>query len=148
MAWAMSSLPVPVSPNRSTVESLGATSSTSCSTSRRAGLCPTIPAKSSSGRISSSEESPLFVLLDSSPANREHPSCIAEPSTFIEFMTTLPKLQVLADELYFVLPQLTLFSFCHNPFADIRRAILQLSAMRFAICQELHSAFIYESYIF
>ena len=40
MAWAMSSLPVPVSPRTSTEESVGATCSTRRSTFRMAALCP------------------------------------------------------------------------------------------------------------
>ena len=40
MAWATSSLPVPVSPRMSTEESVGATCSTRRSTFRMAGLCP------------------------------------------------------------------------------------------------------------
>src|SRR5439155_24161636 len=62
MARAISSLPVPVSPIRSTVESLVATVWTSRSTCRRAGLRPTIPSKSAPPAISSSNRSSLFVL--------------------------------------------------------------------------------------
>lgn len=42
-AWAISSLPVPVSPKIKTVESVGATTSTAVRTERRASLSPTMP---------------------------------------------------------------------------------------------------------
>ncbi len=54
MARAISSLPVPVSPQMSTTESVGATVSTCSSTRRSARLCPTISAKLYSVLISSS----------------------------------------------------------------------------------------------
>ena len=57
MARAMSSLPVPLSPLMKTVESVGATVSTSRSTRLRAALSPTISSKSYSVRISSSRYS-------------------------------------------------------------------------------------------
>src|SRR5579863_5321961 len=42
MAWAINSLPVPVSPSRSTLASVGATRSTSTRADFRAGLLPMI----------------------------------------------------------------------------------------------------------
>ena len=53
-ARAISSLPVPVSPQIMTVESVGATVSTSFSTRRKAALSPTTSAKLFSARTSSS----------------------------------------------------------------------------------------------
>ena len=53
IARAMSSLPVPVSPSSSTVESPSATCSTICSTLRSAELWPMIPSNPSSLGVSS-----------------------------------------------------------------------------------------------
>ena len=56
IARAINSFPVPVSPWISTVESVGATVSTSSSTLRSGALCPTISEKLISLRSSSLEE--------------------------------------------------------------------------------------------
>ena len=60
MARAMSSLPVPVSPVMSTVESVGATLATRARTACRAGEAPTI--SSNMEALSSSSRSTTFSL--------------------------------------------------------------------------------------
>src|SRR6266404_6998909 len=73
MAWAISSLPVPVSPSTSTVESVGATRSTSASTDSSAGLSPMI-----SSNLFSTQPCPLdatllaFSITDSTEAPVHH----------------------------------------------------------------------------
>src|SRR6266481_5098697 len=99
IAWAISSLPVPVSPSRSTVESLVATISTSCNTCRSAELCPTIPSKSATAPMFSPKLRSSFTVLESgtvvSVAGTVDPEslrCASENAKPVEAMTILQML--------------------------------------------------------
>src|SRR5882762_5110379 len=96
MARAISSFPVPVSPNSSTVEPLVATVSTSCNTCLSAELCPTIPSKSATAPMFSPKLRSSFTVLESGTVvsvagtvDRESLRCASENAKPVEAMTIL-----------------------------------------------------------
>src|SRR5258707_1371747 len=99
MARAISSLPVPVSPSTSTVESVGATRSTSASTDSSAGLSPMISSNLFSTQPCSLDATLLaFSITDS----REAPLNIANGSILQAKDLKYSSLQ-LRDHIVFVL---------------------------------------------
>src|SRR5882762_8152510 len=99
MACAISSFPVPVSPNTSTVEPLVATVSTSCNTCLSAELCPTIPSKPSTAPMFSPKLRSSFTVLESGTVvslkgtvDCEFLRCASENAKPVEAMTILQML--------------------------------------------------------
>src|SRR5579864_9691608 len=102
MARAISSLPVPVSPKSSTVESVPATISTCRRTARRAELCPTIPSNPDIELVSSSAQisSVKRLLLGTTRANGKSPSQFSTGKTSLKFMADLQNPQIRRTSLF------------------------------------------------
>src|ERR1700677_3732621 len=144
MARATSSFPVPVSPNNSTVESPQATVSTISSTWRRPELLPMIPSKPLSGFTASSSPS-IVRVISGSVLDRRSSYCGGKVRLF-KPIATLPFLRVVGASVLFFPSRLPPFS--PNPFADVRRTILQRDAVRFAPRQKLDGIAVYQCYVF
>src|SRR5712692_3594914 len=119
MAWAINSLPVPVSPRTSTVESVGATRSTSASTDSRAGLLPMI-CSSLRSPISESGDLKLTEVATntSSDFDRLRRDCMDK-----------------------TLPRFPLFIY---PLAYVRRTVSEFDPVHFASSKERHRLTIHE----
>src|SRR5208337_2584656 len=140
----MRSLPVPVSPNNRTVESVAATISASCSTSWRAALWPTIPSKPALEGAPCSEESSSSTLQKAAGANRKFLSHPSESKTFPKFIMTPPRFEFWLSRVISYSPRLLYVFLSLNPLADVRGTILQLDAVRFATLEKLDRIPIYE----
>src|ERR1700674_3981138 len=148
MARAMSSLPVPVSPSKSTVESPHATVSTICSTRRRPELLPMIPSKPVSGFTGSSIRSISSVLSGSVLGLRSWYwrgyVRLFKPMIFL--LHSLSCVVRPCDSP--VLLMLPLPTFSPDPFTQVNRAVLELDAIGFAIGKKLDCIPVYKCYVF
>src|SRR5580698_2540965 len=144
MARAISSLPVPVSPNNSTVESPQATVSTICSTWRSPKLLPIIPSKPLSWFTASSSPS-IVSAISGSVLDRKSSYCGGKVRLFKPIATLLFLRVVGASVLFFPSRPPT---FSANPFTDVRRTILQRDAVRCAPREKRDGIAVYQCYVF
>src|ERR1700735_1275601 len=143
MARAMSSLPVPVSPSKSTVESPQATVSIICSTRRRPELLPMIPSKLVSEFTGSSIGSISGVISGSVLSLRS--SYSGGYVRLFKLITLLPFLQFICASVLFFPPRSPAFS--PTPITDVRRPIFEGDAIRLAAGEKFNGVLVDERYV-
>src|SRR3984885_9916696 len=143
MARAMSSLPVPVSPSKSTVESPQATASIICSTRRRPELLPMIPSKPVSKFAGSSIESISGVISGSVLSLRS--SYSRGQVRLFKLIALLPFLQFISVSVLFFPPRPRTLS--PNPITDVKRTIFERDAIRLAAGKKFNGVLVDERHV-